>query len=222
MVSVVINQPYYYPQLHWWERALRGDHVVLLDDVNHNSSFPINRALVHDGNKEIYLTIPIKKSQRHDIIKNIETSDKNWAIKHENAFSNYYRSCQLKSVYFFFDTLDDLQMETYLKTIIHNSIIGVLNEFKWPFTPIYSSNLNLADDIKKNDRLIAICKAMQADKLILGLGSKNYVEPDLLKYNENNISIEYQDWYCPVENYSVLHGLAKHGLATISNVLGLK
>src|SRR3989338_11645020 len=107
-------------------------------------------------------------------------------------------------LYFFFDTLDDLQMETYLKTIIHNSIIGVLNEFKWPFTPIYSSNLNLADDIKKNDRLIAICKAMQADKLILGLGSNNYVEPDLLKYNENNISIEYQDWYCPVENYSVL------------------
>jgi hypothetical protein len=223
MASVVINQPYYYPQLHWWNRALSADVVVLLDDVDHNTSFPVNRTIVYDGVKERYLTIPIKKEQKHKPIIDIEIVDKTWPIKHRDMFINYYKNSKSnEQLKFFFDVIVSLERVNYLHTVIHNSIISFINELRWPFDPIYSSNLKLNGDVKKNDRLIEICKKVNADKLILGMGSKNYIDLEINKYNDNGIQIEYQNWSCPVENYSVLDTVARYGLDRTKEILYAK
>ena len=73
--TIVINQPYYFPKLHWWKRVSNVDVVVHLNDVSHNTNYPVNRALLFDGKNEKYLTIPIKRKQRHSFINEIEINN---------------------------------------------------------------------------------------------------------------------------------------------------
>lgn len=230
VTRVTINQPYYYPQLHWWQRAINCDVLVFLNDVDHNTNFPVNRMLVHDGKKEQYLTIPLPKKQRHKKINEIKCSGTNWVKDHVNKFNNYY------SGFKYFTEAHDL-----LKSSIsyaerggeYNKLFGVIldtiqivNHFYGRIlpepnhnSPWHSSEMKLIST--KNDRLIDICKEVNADTLILGMGSKSYVEPVLEQYRDNGITIEYQDWQCPVENYSILHSIAKYGKDKTLNILGV-
>lgn len=208
--KIVINQPYYFPQLHWWHRSLHADMTILLNNVNHNTNFPVNRAIVHDGIKKQFLTIPIKKKQKRWQINKIEVANHEWATNHINALKSYYKNTTFfKELEAVFETIDFVEKCNYLGTAIHNSIFSSLPWFNWQFEPIYPSNDT--NNLVKNDRLIAICKLNNADILVLGMGSKNYVELEIEKYHDNGITIQYQDWKCPVENYSILHAIANYG-----------
>src|SRR5690606_31476118 len=86
-----------------------------------------------------------------------------------------------------------------------------------------SFEYNLSSEFKtfklKNERLIDLCKSINANKLVLGMGSSNYIEDGLDKYKENNIDISYQDWECPIENYSILDCIARYGLDRTKEIL---
>ena len=110
---------------------------------------------------------------------------------------------------------------SYLSNVVTNSILlGVMSlGHKWQFD--YASQIDTGD-AQKNDRLIAICKHYNARTIVLGLGSKDYVEAEIEKYKDNGIAIEYQDWTCPVENYSLLHAVAMYGWDEVRKILGIE
>lgn len=213
MGTLVINQPYYFPQLHWWNRAVNADVLVYLDDVHHNTNYPLNRALVHDGNKEQYLTIPLPKKHRRDKANEIIISSRDWISDHKRKLNSYYKPG--------YDILDIINSCNYdvLSEIAIQSIEEIENRYSIGLPKrIKSSSLNLSST--KNDRLIDICRYTNSNTLILGLGSKNYVMPEIDKYKDNGIIVKYQDWKCPVANYSILHSLIKDGCLT-KKVLGI-
>ena len=200
---VVINQPYYFPLLHWWNRAINCDVLVYLDDVHHNTNYPVNRTAVFDGKKQQYLTVPLPKKQRRNKINEISILNNDWINKHIHLLKCYYDNTE---------NIISLINKCYSKNlsdIIINSIEEVNTQYCIGLPQrIRSSSLNLSS--QKNDRLIDICKSVEADTLVLGLGSKDYIHSELQKYKDNNISIVFQDWECPVDNNSILHGIIKY------------
>jgi hypothetical protein len=215
--TIVINQPYYFPKLHWWKRVSDVDVVVLLNDVSHNTNYPVNRALLFDGKNEKYLTIPIKRKQRHSYINEIEINNNlDWIYNHEQLVSNYYKKYKYFSeLDFYFNHLNNVRLkikdgDNLLINVIKDSITEVVKSLNLPLSFIDSEDINIQE--KKNDRLVSICKKLKSNNLILGLGSKNYVDLEMQKYIDNNINIVYQDWKCPVKNYSILHSIAEYGI----------
>ena len=173
------------------------DVVVHLDDVTHNTNFPVNRATVLCGR---YLTIPLPKKQRRHKIDEIEVRDLNWFFDHTRKVAAYYgeRSAEV------FERLVEHSRRDLLLDIIYKTISNTNRHLGLGLPKeVRSSSLQLTST--KNDRLIEICRFVNADTLVLGMGSKNYVESEKDKYSDSCISIEYQDWECPVEDYSVLH-----------------
>lgn len=65
--SICINLPYLFPQLHWWDRAIHSDKIILLDDIKYNKNFPINKTLAFDGKKNKIYNYKCKKSKRYYI-----------------------------------------------------------------------------------------------------------------------------------------------------------
>ncbi len=196
--KVVINQPYYFPRLHWWQRAINCDVVVHLDDVTHNTNFPVNRAVVMDGR---YLTIPLPKKQRRWRINEIVLVNCDWIQDHYNKVESYYGAGSAE----LFESLvgDGGQ---YLLDVIYSTITNTNLYLKMGLpTEVRSSELRI--NSAKNDRLIEICRRVNADTLVLGMGSKDYVEAERFKYADSGIEIEYQDWKCPVDDYSILHAI---------------
>ncbi len=220
--TIVINQPYYFPQLHWCKRISNVDVVVLLNDVTHNTNYPVNRALLFDGKNEKYLTVPIKKEQRHGCINEIEINNStDWIYNHEQIVSNYYKKYKYyDELDFYYKHINDVKNgnNELLIDVINDSITSIIKKLNLQFNIINSEEIDTGNE-KKNDRLISICKKLNASNLILGLGSKNYVDLEIEKYKNNNINIIYQDWKCPVDNYSILHCIAEHGIEETKKII---
>lgn len=218
MAKLVINQPYLFPQLHWWHRAIHCDKIVILDDVQHNKNFPINRTLAFDGNKPKYITINISKEQKRELIFKMvthETFSKQSVI---NTFTEYYKDAKyFKEIKDILDIWNHSVNSKKVLDLVLWSIDICSNYLNVNFKYILSSSLKI--NSYKNDRLIDICKGVNSNELVLGMGSKNYVDPDIDKYNENGIVITYQDWKCPVQNYSILDCLARYGLDKTKEIL---
>ena len=182
--TVVINQPYYFPQLHWWKRISNADIIVLLNDVTHNTNFPINRSVLFDGRNKKHLTIPIKRNQRHGYINEIEINNSiDWIYSHEQIVNNYYKKYKyFYELDFYFNHINRLRKgdRNMLINVVNDSIIEIIKKLNLAPNIINSNELNINE--KKNDRLISICKKFRADNLILGLGSKNYVDSEIEKY----------------------------------------
>lgn len=146
-----------------------------------------NKIITKEGNWT-RITIPIKKNQKFFPIMNVEIdNEKNWkellcskllVYKETKDFNYYYKFFEnvLKKEWRF---LFDLNFEIIKKvTDWLNIKVKIVRE----------SELN----IKKtsNERLIDVCKKLNADTYISGIGAKEYINERLFSYNE--INLEYQ------------------------------
>jgi hypothetical protein len=217
-VKVVCNQPYYFPLLHWWERALRGK-MVILDDVLRSPTNPPNRALVHDGKANAYLTLPIPSTHRMAPINRLPIAGA-WVENHANKLGAYYRraphgAAALELFHSFTalaSGLDDVM------TIVEKSITATTAFLGLDVPLHFSSRLGL-DGTKRSARMILATQRLGGDTLVLGKGSLAYLAEDEPLYAAAGVRIEFQDWQCPVENRSVLDAIACHGRDRVRRIV---
>ena len=69
----------------------------------------------------------------------------------------------------------------------------LLSQFTINTKLVYSSELNI--DKKATDKLIEICKQVEADTYLSGQGGKAYLE--LEKFKDHNISVIFQEFVHP-------------------------
>ncbi len=218
---VVVNQPYYFARLHWWERALRG-RLVLLDDVQQNDSLPSNRALLHDGSADQWLTVPVKKGQRRTFMRDIAlVEDRAWVEEHRRKIEAYYRRApHLHAALAVFDAFAaELRPGQRLVEVVTASLRAAAAALALPADWQFSSTL-APDAADRDDRMIKICQRTESPILVMGLGSKaGYLDAALPRYETAGIRIEYQEWRCPVENRSILDAVARHGPNRVQEIL---
>lgn len=219
-MKVIANQPYYFPMLHWWERALRGK-LVLLDDVLRSPTNPSNRTLWFDGTTERIVTLPIPQSCRMSKIDEIPLADRGWFASHRAKFTSYYR----KQPYFaealkVFDAFG-ARSEGFnmMVDVIEFSIDTVREYLELPLEVYYSRRMPL-QGTKRSGRMVLACQQLGGDVLVLGGGSNNYLEEDAEAFKGSGVTVEIQNWTCPVENRSVLDALARLGRDRVLELLG--
>lgn len=219
MVKIIANQPYYFPQLHWWERARRGT-TVLLDDVLRSPTHPVNRAVVSDGIKARALTVPIPSSCRMARIDEIPTFDDYWRIAHRNKLHAYYRHApHFRQVMELFDRF--LAASTYAKMmvdVIEASIFECASYLSLNLHIVRGQDLDLGET-KRSARMILACKRLGGTTLVLGGGSRAYLAEDAPLYRLARIGVEIQDWSCPVPNLSVLDAVAHLGRDRVAEIV---
>jgi hypothetical protein len=214
--SICINLPYLFPQLHWWNRAIHSDKIILLDDIKYNKSFPINRALVFDGKKAKYININIKKEK--DLIYRIIANETFSKQKVTNLFLEYYKKEKhVRDIEYILHIWLSYINSNKLLDITLDSIKVCSDYLDIDFNYLSSSNFRTFH--LKNERLIELCKQENITELVLGLGSVGYIEDNLEKYKDNGIDIKYKNWDCPVENYSILDCIARYGLDKTKEIL---
>lgn len=161
---------------------------VFLDHVQFSRRSFQNRNLIKSSKGAIWLTIPIKKTRRETIIKNIEISyitnwiDKHLSIIHESyKNSNYYKQVM--------PIIETLYNKKYSNLCDFN--INVLKVLIQKMN--YSCSLSRSSDFKfqskKSDLILEICKNYNCTNYVTGIGSKSYL--DEIKFIKNNIEIEF-------------------------------
>jgi len=201
-MRVGVLQPGYLPWLGFFEQVYRCDIFVLFDDVQFNKNSWRNRNRIKTPNGPLWLTVPV--SQRgHTSQTLLETrisEKKRWARKHLNSLKIYYGKAPFFDRYIK-DLSEIFQQEWSFLVDLDIALINYLLQELGISTPVIRSS-KMGIPGKKTDRLVSICKALEATVFYEGAAGRGYIEEK--KFKESGIALEYQNYQHPT--YPQLYG----------------
>ena len=195
-MKVAVHQPQYLPWLGYFDKIMTCDTFVFLDCVRYKHREFQNRNRIRTPKGWMWLTVPIINRRQHEQIIS-ETKINNtfaWQRKHLHALKAYYEKCPYFDKYFSF--FQDIYSRKWDKLIELNVyIINYLNsQFKIKTKIIFESDIGTSTT--GTERIIEICKKINATSYVSGIGGKNYLRSN--RFQEENISLEYKDFKHPI------------------------
>ena len=185
-------QPYFFPYIGYFQLINAVDIFVIYDDVNFIKRGWINRnRILVDGSADFFI-VPCKKVSQNKLINETETAlDENEKTKLLKTFYYAYHKAP------YFDAVFKLVEETLNKdfrTIAHlatESIMAVCKYLDIKTRIISSSVIFNNHLLKKADRLIDICKKLNANTYINPIGGANiYTKKDFMDRGVNLYFLE--------------------------------
>ena len=209
VMKIAISQPTYFPWLGQFDLIDQSDIFIFYDDVQVVKQSWGTRNRIKTHNDIQWLSVGIKHNKNFSKLE-FNTTElnniNNWRIKHLKTIKNSY----IKSKYFeeIYDWLNPLILDSKYNFLgdfninIIKSIcfrIGINSFFK------RSSMLNSKDG-SKDERLVSICKELEAETYISPIGAFNYIEKNNKygNFEKSETKLIYQDYKHP--EYNQLYG----------------
>lgn len=200
---ISIHQPNYLPYLGFFDKMKRSDIFVIFDDAQFTERDFHNRNRIKTAQGVKWLTIPVKKSRIP--LNQIKIKDESvgtgfhWCDYHYELIASAYGKSS------FFKKFSGEVKELYEKakalqesnSLAGNNILFIsflMKKFGITTPIMLSSDMNI--HTKRNERIIDICKNLNANFYLSGEGGKNYLEEKL--FNESGIGIIYQNFKHPI------------------------
>lgn len=199
-----ILQPGYLPWLGFFEQLYKSDVFVIYDDVQYDKNGWRNRNRIKTAEGIQWITIPVRvKLSEFPLINEIRIDNRsNWRSKHLSSIKqNYSKAPFFKKYISIFteiyarewDYLIDIDMAFILKLA---DCLGISGE-----KIVLSSTLHVEGE--KLERLVKICKKLNADTFYEGSSGRSYIDKDY--FLRRGINIQYQDYEHP--SYNQLYGV---------------
>lgn len=174
--TCVIMQPTYLPWVGYFDLIKRSNVFVFLNDVQFSKqSWQVKNKIYSQG-KELLLTVPIKKTKLATTIDQIIIDQsKPWKNKHlKSIYYSYIKSEYFKEVYPIVEQL--LLQENNSLAEFNMEIIKTISSKLFgqkEFIDSRSIEINSKD---KLDRIVQICKKVNAKQYLSPAGSMGYLE----------------------------------------------
>lgn len=227
-MMIGILQPGYLPWLGFFEQIYKSDVFVIYDDVQYDKGGWRNRNRIKTPSGVLWLSVPVLFNlSEAPLITEIKIDNKvNWRKKHLTSIrQNYAKSKYFNDYIMFFEDAYAREWEFLIDLDMFlisglNKNLGIEDK-----EIVRSSTLNIRGD--RIERLINLCKSFGADTFYEGISGKHYIEEEL--FQQNGISIEYQDYQHPVYRQlygefvpylSVIDLLFNHGKESLAIITG--
>ncbi len=207
MDKVAILQSNYIPWKGVFDLINKVNKFVFLEDVQYTEQDWRNRNIIKTKQGDKWIIVPVKNSNKKgQLIKDAEIDNRsNWQKKHYNAFqmnygkANYFKKYKwiLEDIYITKQWINLSELNMYFIKLISKEL-GIKTQF------IKSTDLDIEG--KKDDRLIDICKKLNADYYLSGPAAKNYIIPS--KFQNEKIILDYIEYEYP--KYNQLHKPFNH------------
>jgi hypothetical protein len=209
---VAISQSNYIPWKGYFNIIRDVDEFVLFDDVQYTRRDWRNRNLIKTASGLKWLTIPVDvKGMYHIKIKDVHVVNDDWRADHWNNIQQAYKKAPYFSLYReHFENIYLNSKERNL-SLINYEFIAFINSLLLIKTPIRWS-MEFDCPPGKSERLIHICKRLEASEYISGPAAKTYI--DMLQFEQNDIRIRWAD-YSSYPVYNQLHPPFEHGVSII-------
>ncbi|MBU1087053.1 MAG: WbqC family protein [Candidatus Omnitrophica bacterium] len=189
------HQPQYLPWLGYFDKIDKSDCFVFLDTVQYKKREFQNRNKIRTKTDSIWLTVPVKtKGASLQRLSDVQIDNEiDWQKEHINSLQTWYASAPYFSDYFsFFKEVYAKKWEKLIDLNIQiiKFILDVLN---------IKTKIYLESEIKTINvstlRLIELCKKLDADIYLSGIGGKEYL--DAAEFTKNRIDLQYQNFEHP-------------------------
>ena len=171
-MGVAIMQPYFFPYIGYFQLINAVDQFVVYDNIQYTKKGWINRNRILCHGKDEYISLPLKKDSDFLNVDQRFLSD-TWDMekgKLLNKIKELYRKAP-----FFKETYEVVQacilsgernLFDYIKQTL--SLLCAYLSVKTPF--IISSSLLIDHNLKSEEKVMAICKALHATAYINPIG----------------------------------------------------
>jgi hypothetical protein len=209
MKKILITQSNYIPWKGYFDSINQADIFVVFDDMQYTRRDWRNRNYIKTPQGLKWLTIPVEvKGKYFQKINETRISEPNWNINHLMQIKQNYSKAPFFKEYF--PRVEELYytatFEHLTEVNVHllKAICGLLN-IKTEFRD--SREFKLLED--KTERLVSVCKDLNATEYLTGPSAKNYIEESLFK--KENIEVSYFD-YTSYPEYPQLYPPFEHGV----------
>lgn len=226
MKKIAIMQPYFLPYIGYWQLIHAVDIFVVYDNIQYTKKGWINRnRFLQNGKPEIF-SIPLVKDSSFKNVdeRNISPS---FEKKHLLAqFSNAYSKAPFyKQNFEIIENIVNYDNENLFE-YIYNSILEIKTYFGIKTPIVKSSNIDIDHSLKSQDKVIAICKALNAGIYINAIGGQGLynkgdfdsqgIKLNFIKTKNINYSQLIPTF---VENLSILDVMMFNGKKNLPNFL---
>ena len=193
-IRISIHQPGYLPWLGFFKKIESSDVFVFLDDVQYEKNGWQNRNKIRTSDGSIWLTVPIKSKLDLKINEIRIDNNSTWKTKHRKSIEiNYSKAKHFQELWPDFESIYELNHTSLLDLNI-KLINFLMDKLEIKTKVCFSSDLEIKE--KSSDRILAICKALKADKYLSGALGKNYLK--INNFEKNGIIVELQNFQHPV------------------------
>ena len=175
-MNLVVLQPSYLPWLGHLDQYCWSDRFVIYDDVQFDKHGWRNRNRILTANGVQWLTVPVKiKGQDMPLIKDVEIDNvKNWRKKQLEGLRQAYAKAPFFD--FLFPELDQYLSKEW-KFLLDLDVEGLQRLTRLlgqPWKGVLSSELGIPG--RKTERLVGICRALNATDYLTGDAAREYLE----------------------------------------------
>jgi hypothetical protein len=213
-----VHQPQYIPWLGYFHKIAQCDKFVILDNVQYKVREFQNRNRIRTEKGWMWLSVPVVTKDGCRVrIGDIEIDNTMpWQRKHLGSLKTSYASAPyFKEYYDFFESTFHQNWARLSDLNVH--IIKFIMDKLSIITPIvFESELNVIT--AKTQRIIDICRELNADTYLSGVGAKEYLDDQM--FAAERIKLFYQHFdhpqytqcYSPFMPYmSIIDLLFNHG-----------
>lgn len=199
-MKVGIHQINYFPWLGYFDKVAKSDIFILLDDVQLTDSGMMQRNRVLNRNGEpSYITVAFdKKDYLKKPFMNIGlNSNVDWQKRQYNfLYDAYHKFSTWDEVYdlikpIFEERYDSLQQVNLRALYIMCDVLEIdTSKF------VFQSKIEYDKDGQKNNLVLNLCKAVDADIYLSGNGAKKYM--DISIFEKEGIVVQFQKFNQPI------------------------
>jgi len=191
-MKVAIMQPYFLPYLGYWQLSHAVDIFVIYDKVEYTKKGWINRNRIIINRSDSYITLPLRRASDSLLINQRELAagffDKDASALLRRVEASYQkRPFAPEAMEFLRDCLHYRNFNLF-EFLMHS--IRTVTELLQINTPIViSSELEFDENLRGQERVIAICEAVGANHYINPPGGVKLYEP--LSFHQKNIDLSF-------------------------------
>lgn len=186
-MTLVIMQPYFFPYIGYWQLIKAANTFVIYDDVNFIKQGYINRNTILFKDNKQQFTLELSKASSFKLINQIELkNNKNKLLT--TIKQNYCKAPFFNTVIVIIEEILT-NNEKNLAKFIGYSLKKISDYLEIRTNFIYSSDIKKDNNLKAQDKVIDICKKLNAEKYINSIGGQNLYSKEIFK--TNNIELNF-------------------------------
>lgn len=178
-------QPYFFPYIGYWQLVNAVDCFVIYDDVNFIKGGWINRNNILLNNKSHPIHLYLNQASPNKKINEISVLDDN--IKKRKLLTciefAYNHSPFYKEIFPLMESIMNFE-DNNLALFLENQIKAICDYLEIKTKIIISSKIEKDNSLKAQDKVLEICKKLNAKQYINAIGGVNlYSQSDFAKEN---------------------------------------
>lgn len=176
-MTVAIFQPYFLPYIGYWQLMAMADRFVVYDNIEYTKKGWINRNRFLQGGADAYFTVPIKKASDYLTVAERQVADDFDRGKLLRTLSAAYRRAPHYDVVF---PLIERIVQAPLGNLfeyLHHGLVEMARFLEIETPMVISSTIAIDHTLKAEQRVLAICQALGADRYVNPIGGQALYSP---------------------------------------------